>query len=52
MLHQPKEERQVGAGDALLVERENEAARFGAQQEVGVFHALAIPLKESSAPRS
>ncbi len=40
MLHQAEEERQVAFGDALLVQRQDEGARAGVQQEVGVLDAL------------
>ncbi|VVC55470.1 hypothetical protein RHAL1_02388 [Beijerinckiaceae bacterium RH AL1] len=40
MLHQADEERQVRLGDALLVEREDERAGLGMQQEVRVLDAL------------
>src|SRR5262249_47632371 len=37
MLHQAEEERQVLGGDALLVEREDEVAAAGVDQEVRVL---------------
>ena len=40
MLHQPQEERQVSFGDAPLVQRENEIAAAGVNQEIRVFDAF------------
>ena len=40
MLHQAEKERKIGLGDALLIQRENEIAGTGVQQEIRVLHAL------------
>ena len=40
VLHQAEKERQVVGGDALLVERQDEIAAAGVDQEVGVLDAL------------
>ncbi len=40
MRHQPEKERQVASFDALLIQRENEMAGAGVQQEVGILDAL------------
>src|SRR5262249_37936274 len=40
MLHEPEEERQVGARDTLLVEGEDIAAAIGREQEVAVLDAF------------
>jgi hypothetical protein len=40
MLHKSKKKRQVIFGDALLIERENEIAGPGVDQEVGILDPL------------
>ena len=40
MRHQAEEERQVAFGDALLIQRQDEIAGTGVQQEVGILDAL------------
>ncbi len=40
MRHQAEEERQIALRDALLIERQEERALGGVQQEVGVLDAL------------
>src|SRR5579883_310254 len=38
--HQAEKERQVTFGDALFIQRQDEGARRGVEQEVGILHAL------------
>jgi hypothetical protein len=45
MLHQAEKERQFAAGDALLIEREDEMAGFGVEQVIGILHALGDALE-------
>ena len=40
MRHQPKKERQVAFGDALFIQGQDEIARSGMQQEIGILDAL------------
>ena len=40
MRHQAEKERQVAPGDALLIQRQDEIAGAGVQQEVGILDAL------------
>ncbi len=40
MRHQGKEERQVALGDALFIQRQDEVAGRGMQQEIGILDAL------------
>src|SRR3546814_7982322 len=47
MLHQAQEIRQVLRRDALFVERQDEVAPDGLQQEVGVLHPLGDALARS-----
>jgi hypothetical protein len=44
MLHQPEEKRQVVRRDPLLVERQDEIAALGVDEEIGVLDALGDPL--------
>ena len=52
MLHQAEEERQVGAVDALLVERQDVGAARRVQQEIGVLRALGDALVGQAARRA
>ena len=45
MLHQAEKERKIVLVDPLLVERQQERAALGMQQEVGVLHALGDALQ-------
>ena len=49
MVHQPDEERQVACLDALLVERQDEPATLGMEDEIGVLDALRDPLAREEA---
>jgi hypothetical protein len=40
MLHQREKERHVTGGNPLLIERENEVAALGVNQEIGILDAL------------
>ena len=40
MRHQAEEERQVAFGDALFIQRQDERAGAGVQQEIGILDAL------------
>ena len=40
MRHQAEEERQIVPRDALLIQRQDEGAGRGVQQEVGILDAL------------
>ena len=44
MIHQSDEERQVICLDALFVERQDEPATLGMEDEIGVLDALRDPL--------
>ena len=45
MLHQPDEERQIGRPDPFFVEREDELARGGAQEKIGILDPLGDSLE-------
>ena len=45
MIHQAEKERQVLRGDPLLVKRQDEAAAFRLEQEVGVLHPFGDTLE-------